>query len=262
MNSVKRYSGTKTNFLPKYPMMWFPLHGDTVGNDEATAIVDQAETSILATGKLDLTGTTAAIWSAVPGVMSNPASDVNTVSTEQTLLDFLDLSTITTGGILILFNAYMTGYGVTTEELIIDASSNANSGGWAINFAITSGFLFVTMKPAGSSLVNISRSAGSPALNTTNSYAVYLDITHNTAVIIQEKIEQVVLREFTVLPTVDPVKGVSFFSRTDQLKNVQSTTRLSNMQIYRVNDDVVGLLPTIAAQYKASPNDIPMELRS
>jgi len=258
----------ESSYRPMYTMLWFLLHGDTVGNDEATATVDQAadfeNSGVLSSGKLALTGTTVNIW-AVGGVFASPAGDVSANSTEQALRDLFDLSTITKGGILIMFNMSISAAPIGTEELILDASSTANSGGWEIDVNATNGYIFVKMKPSGGSIATVARSTDNTPLNTTQSYVIYLDITNNCAVIMRDKIQQTSVAELPALPIVDATKGVSLFSRTDGIKAINSGgsgCQLSNMQIYRVTDDIAGLIPTISIQYSSNPNNIPKILRS
>lgn len=255
--------GVKANNPSKYPMLWFPLHGDSVGNDTATTIVEQSgNTDTLPSGAITVTGTTAGIW-ANDGTFTGDGT-VQALDVTEAMREFCDLSTITEGGILVCFNLQIASAPVTDEEIIIDASStHGANGGWEIDLS-TAKQLWLKVKPPGSGITNIASDTGALSVDTLYSYVVYIDVTYNCGVIMRDKVQQTARAELPTLPSGDVSKGVSIFSRFDGNKGVglNSTMQLSNMQIYRVNEDIAGYIPTVSIQYKANPNEIPQILRT
>lgn len=273
MNIPDNYSEqTSASFRPKYPMLWFPLHGDDLGTDEATAMVDRANqwdnmqtAAAIATGKVTLTGTTANIWSAVDGVFSSPVGDVYGIDNSESLRSFMDLSTLT-HGMVILFQMKIAAK-PTDSEFIIDMSSgHGANGGWQIVLNATDGYVYFKVKPPGDGLVSVTRTTGQPTNDQLYSYAFYIDVTNNTSILYRDLVQQTTVIPLPVLPDGNATQGCSFFARaSDGGKKVNaagSGAEISNIQIYRTTEDIGAYMYTIVSQYMSDPKAIPSTVRT
>lgn len=283
-NNISRQL-TSTSIRPKYPMVWLPLHGITWGDDEASAAVDRAnawdnmqDSPVLSAGKITLVGTTAGIWSSNIGQFTPPdPGDVFGTDLSESMRAFCDLSTITTGGILVLLRRNLSALPASGEYIIGHSPLHGN-GGWEIFQAGTSGQLFCSVKGAGVASVNVARDTTNPSVDTDYAQLVYMDVTNNTCVIFRDNTQQTTLDNLVAdlanLPSgsTSASAGFRLLARANAANSGiineagtgtgGSTAKVSDIQMYRVSDDISGLLATIAAEYKKSPSQIPKSLRT
>ncbi len=259
----------------KYPFLYFPLHGDTYGDDTATAIkergysVNNGQSSpILSSSTLALSGGTTGIW-ANPGRLTPDATSGTyaSIAGNTNLADFHRMSTLESGGLLVAFRVQRAA-DPAAIEYIYGHSSGQISGGFEIRMEANGKITVFINEQGNTTRTQVLADTTPPSTDIELAYLIYFDCKNKTTAMYRNGDVQTSVADIpTPLPTLDANNWWAFGARstngtTNPIGSQGSGMQISEMFVARVEEDISGDIASLAKDYSANYGEIPLGLLS
>lgn len=254
--------------LMKFPWLYFTLHGDTNGNDNATNAVDRAfanlngqATALFTSGTKAVSGTTTNIWSANAGWFTNAGNNYLETLSGADLKAFHELETLS-GGLLIAFRFWLGADANLREYIYSYSAINTTNGGFEVLFE-TKGKVTVLMREQNNSgATTVLTTSSDPSTGAEHTCLIYLDTASGTPVMYIDGVAQA---NPVALPTPLPDLGTQWtmFARSDGAQsnpiNSQGTParRIRDVLVVRCTDDIRSDIASIATKWHQDLGEIP-----
>lgn len=277
-NVVSESTRDLDDALISHPWLYLPLHGPTLGdgNDTSTKAYDRAyvntngqTTAILTDGLTEaMSGTTGGIWTDNAGWLTAPG-DGFIADTSAAVHDFFEMSTLTSGGLLICFRLQVGADDASGAEYFLTYSDlDADEGGFAILFN-TAEKVFVSISDTDDVTTNVCSDTDAMSVDTEYAYCIYLDCKNLEASLYRNGVEGTsdIAAISSALPTLNQAAGLALFARagatgTNKFNQNGSGGMMRDLLIVRAESDISASIGAIALDYHNSLGDIPRALTS
>ena len=274
-NAIKLTPTNRRDDDVKYPHIWIPFHGPTLGtgDDTPTQAYDRAyentngqDTALFTNGLLTVEGTTTNIWTTNPGVYTSNGDGTNYLQDISAAIKAFCLPA-NISGLLINFTLNITAAPSAAEYVLGYSDIDSTTGGFSISIPTNGKVVASAREAGGGATLNIAASDDAIPTGVSIHNTVYIDWANLNGQLYEDGLIQTGSSNAipTPLPTLNIVHGLVIGARSQgvvgsQLNKSGSDALLSNLQIFSCTSDESGNIGIIAGEYHKNPNAIPRTL--